>query len=244
MCEGNSTIVFVVLCYTINKQSGMQLMKTQRNFLFEALQRAGFSPSEFNIHEYKPNSYEDNTNTKCEFRNSPYFFDFVTRDAPFANLTSNYVRYSPGHTSVVDETQSIEWLEMTSVFERWLIFLKREVGASDLWAQMMNDVSRMGFQFGSQHEQYTVEEQRLLSDRIKILKGRIHEIPQINDKLDVVLERLDHLDAMVAKLSKFDWNALLIGTLISIVIQLGVSPLNAEKLWALVKIAFNNFFLN
>jgi hypothetical protein len=73
--------------------------------------------------------------------------------------------------------------------------------------------------------------------------GIIKTIPLLTVQETAIANQLDHLMELAKELNKFDWKSLFIGTISSIIIQLGVTKENAHELWSLIKKVFNNFFL-
>lgn len=63
-----------------------------------------------------------------------------------------------------------------------------------------------------------------------------------NQQREIIIG-LERLTELAKELNKFDWKNLFIGTIISITIQLNVTPDNATLLWELIQNVFSNYFL-
>ncbi len=69
-------------------------------------------------------------------------------------------------------------------------------------------------------------------------------LPFLANTLPEIQVQLNNLTQLAEKMSKFDWANLFVGTIISIVIQLSITPDNAKTLWGIIKGIFTGYFLN
>ncbi|WP_294304960.1 hypothetical protein [uncultured Chryseobacterium sp.] len=75
-----------------------------------------------------------------------------------------------------------------------------------------------------------------MTNKLSFLPLLIEHQNQINIELQRVTQ-------LALDLGKFDWTNLFVGTLMSIIIQLGVTKENANSIWLIVKQIFNNYFI-
>ena len=121
--------------------------------------------------------------------------------------------------------------------------MQREVTAPNLWDKFKTEISEIKYINNFKNEKFSYSEYSDILEKIDILKTSISSIPLILNQQSEIILRLDHLSETAKELGKFDWVNLFIGTIISVVIQLNVTPENANAIWDLIKRVFNNYFL-
>ncbi|UTN05155.1 hypothetical protein L0669_04430 [Flavobacterium bizetiae] len=216
----------------------MKLLKTQKNSLFDIIQEIDFfSHNQF---EFIENESEGTYNTRIQYNpDKSFFFSFT--DSKSINVL--YVNYSPGEEQIIDSSSQITWNEALNHFLNWLVFLNREVTAPNLWEKFKTEISDIKFLNNFNNEKFSFSEFTEISQKIESLKNSLSTIPLILNQQNEIILRLDHLSETAKDLGKFDWINLFVGTIISVVIQLNVTPENANALWELIKRIFNNYFL-
>lgn len=214
----------------------MQLLKTQKNELFDIIEYNGLSPSMFQI-EYS----FDGEYTECWYKletfedGEPEYYFKIRKDSR--------VVFCPGIGSYKYSGSVGDWRALTNSFLVWLRALKEEISAVDKWQQLENELEKADINFDVGNERFTHKEYEEILSRMNVLKQGISDIPQINENLESINKRLDHLTEMVGELGKFDWRSLFAGTIAGILTQIGATPDNATKLWELVKITFSTIKL-
>ncbi|ENA1796347.1 conserved hypothetical protein [Flavobacterium psychrophilum] len=216
----------------------MKLLTSQKNSLFELIQKVDFfSHNQFELIE------KDITgvfNTHIEYKaNKDFYFRFI--DSNYVN--SMFVNHSPGDQQIMDSSSKISWDETLSIFYNWLYYLQREVTSPNLWQQFKTEISEIKYINNFSNQKFSFSEYTEISEKIDVLKNSLSSIPLILNQQNEIILRLDHLSETAKELGKFDWINLFIGTIISVVIQLNVTPENANAIWDLIKRVFNNYFL-
>lgn len=216
----------------------MKLLTSQKNSLFDLIQQVDFfSHNQFELIEKHISGV---SNTHIEYKaNKDFYFRFI--DSNYAN--SLYVNYSPGEEQIMDATSDIGWNKTLNIFENWLYYLQREVTSPDLWQQFKTEISEIKYINNFNNQKFSFLEYTEISEKIDVLKNSLSSIPLILNQQNEIILRLDHLSETAKELGKFDWINLFVGTIISIVIQLNVTPENANAIWDLIKRVFNNYFL-
>jgi hypothetical protein len=79
-------------------------------------------------------------------------------------------------------------------------------------------------------------------EKIDILKNSLSSIPLILNQQNEIILRLDHLSETAKELGKLNLVNLFVDIIINVVIQLNVTPKNANAIWDLIKSVFNNYF--
>jgi hypothetical protein len=216
----------------------MKLLTSQKNSIFELIQDDDFfSPNQFEIVE---NDLMGEFKTRLEFKaNRSFYFNFF--DTDYVNKL--YVNFSPGDEQFIDSSATITWNEALSYFENWLYYLQREITAPNLWEKFKTEISEIDYFNNFSNQKFSFAEVTEIAEKIDVLKNSLSAIPLILNQQQEILLRLDHLSETAKELGKFDWVNLFIGTIVSIIIQLNVTPENANAIWDLIKRVFNNYFL-
>lgn len=210
----------------------MELLRSQLNELYTLVVDTGyFSPTQF-----------DKSATGTEFRLTGTAFYFkIFENSGYAN--SLIVNFSPGEILYKDASSSIVWKDVKEYFKKWLKYLKREVSSPDKWGRAFDEAQYLIGGTVDQNLHFTHDEYLLISSQIQTIKTSLDRIPLLQEQTIAIKNQLDHLLELTAQLNKFDWQNLLIGTIISIVVQLGVSKDNAVLLYELIKNTFHKIFL-
>lgn len=216
----------------------MKLLTSQKDLLFEVIQENDFfSHNQF---EFIEQDMMGEYRTRIEYKLNRLFY-FVFNDSDSVNQL--YVSYSPGDEQFIDSSTRINWNSALAYFDNWLYYLQREITAPNLWDKFKTEISGISYQNDFNNQKFSFAEYTEISQKIDQLKSSLSSIPFILNQQEVIISRLDHLDETAKDLGKFDWINLFVGTIISVVIQLNVTPANANALWDLIKKVFNNYFL-
>ena len=101
----------------------VELAKWQRNDVFEAVQKAGLSPDEFEWEAGGPNE-----STLHHLQSGAWFL--------FGGNAGGYAtRYSAGD-GPIDERKSASWFGVTRQVELWLSAVRRDIETPDMWVQL------------------------------------------------------------------------------------------------------------
>ena len=215
----------------------MKLLIYQKDFIYELIQHyQNLSPSQFEIVE-EGSGREGKT--KIIFKNSDYYFDFLDDQ----NHTTYFIKYSPGSESFIEETDWTNWSGAKEALEVWLFSINREITAPNYWERFKNEVSRISFNSSPDNSQFTAAEFKELKVKIASLQGNLDSLPLLADQQKILSDQLERLTEKAESLGKYDWKNLFLGTIISVIIQLNVTPENANALWTLIKRTFNDFLL-
>ena len=210
----------------------MELLRSQLNELYTLITDSQhFSPTQFSKSAAGTNFQLVGTN----------FYFRIFEDTGYANTL--IVNFSPGETLYRDASSSIGWKDVKDYFKKWLSYLKREVSSPDKWGRVFDEAQYLIGTTINQNVNFTHDEYLLLSTQINTIKSSLDRIPLLIEQNSAIKNQLDHLLELTSELNKFDWQNLMIGTIISIVIQLGVTQDNAKLLYELIKDTFQKVFL-
>lgn len=219
----------------------MKLLVSQKNKLFDIIEKNGLTPGLF---EYNEIFYREGgvVTTKITLKNNSFHFSISSENKGRAFR----IICSPGNVMYEDLYLGEYWLQLEDAYNKWLGYLKREMQLEDKWEKLNNEIQSLQlYKEGNDflNSKFTVPEYLEIKQKIFQLKdgiARLELLPEqialLNDKLDLVLD-------MTTQLGRFDWKSLFIGTIVSIIIQLGVTQDNAKAIWALIKQVFHNYFI-
>jgi hypothetical protein len=217
----------------------MKLLGTQKNELFEVIEESRLSPILFELVERKnPNNQVDLTSVK--YKNSDFYFHIAKAGAN-ANISCSF---SPGKEKYNDWETAYNWAHVTNIFRSWLPHLEREINVEDKWSRFNEQVNNLNISFPNDSNKFSANEYQELKSKLLLLQHRLNEVELLPDQLTFMTVKIDHLTELAVQMNKFDWNGLFIGTMISIIIQLGVNQQNAAHIWQLIKQIFANYFLS
>ena len=211
----------------------MKLLLSQKDEIFEIINNfKSFSPNQFELNEDL-----DNSRTILHFKKSEYYFKFLSNNEGY------WANYSPGWEKIMDATGYLNWTKSKELFFDWLICLRRELTTPNYWENFKSRLSGISFIVRYDNEKFSYKEYEDLEIKIDLLKDKLESIPLLIEQNIEIKNHLDRLTESAKEMGKFDWKNLFIGTILSIIIQLNVTPENATALWELIKDTFNKYFL-
>jgi hypothetical protein len=215
----------------------MKLLTSQKNQIYNYITaKHYFSPNQFKLEE---NDEKGRVTTSLRFLNSQYYFNFI-EDTEYVGF---YVNYSPGQERVMEGTSNINWKIGFDHFVTWLTNLERELEAPNLWERFQVEISGIQLTSNFDSSKFTICEYEKVTQKLNLISERIKSIPFLANQQTEIIISLDRLAESAKELNRFDWKNLFIGTIISIIIQLNVTPDNAAELWKLIRDSFNDYFL-
>ena len=217
----------------------MFLLKSQKNELLDLIVNAGFDPLQFELEEYSNENKEVlsvRSTTHPEF----HFYFIKSPDS-----TGNTVIYSPGKESHREqEYLTITWDSRRTPFFNWLQYLKREIEAPDKWQELLDASKSINWEITEQqNSKFTYQEVVEIENSIKIIKTRITDLPLLAEQTQRINEKLDYIKSKAETFGRVDWKNLVIGTLITLVMQLSLPREASKLLWIIFKEAFKKMLL-
>jgi hypothetical protein len=217
----------------------MELLKSQKNLLFDYIEEYDLSPSLFELQKFTSDNRQDTF--RINFKTSDYFFDI------FQGTWNNYsIIYSPGDNIIESTIDNISWQSVCNNFLIWLQNLKNELEMPDKWEQLLQeeqffntpDDEELNIKYNYQEILQIETSFNKLKEELKKLKLSPVESSNINKKLDYILERSKFL-------GKVDWKNIAIGTFTGIAGNLAIShpPETVELFVKLVKLSFKTILL-
>lgn len=144
------------------------------------------------------------------------------------------MRFSPGDDSVVDDSTVAYFSEVLDACSCWLHYVKREISQPDLWALAQEQLEILPPDPDSDADHYfTPNERRELKARLQQIKAFLVESQHLQaEDAARVEKKIDYLTERVDKLNRFDFTGVLTTTLLSIVIEEGLTSDAARQVWA------------
>lgn len=218
----------------------MKLLISQKDTIYDLIESAGLSPSQFELIEIKSEISPGEIASKLVFKNSDYFFAFENHPNTFMVF---YSVFCPGGSEYVVHLNSSTWQRQQASVRQWLSNLLREIHTPNKWERLSQEIAEISVNFIDGEGKFSVREFEELQQKISALQEKINELGLLPEQLSAISNKLDHLTDLAKDMNKFDWKSLFIGTLVSIIIQLTITPENARSLWELVKQIFENALL-
>lgn len=216
----------------------MKLLLSQKNDLFRLISNnSKLSPNQFHIVEKKS---KDAWVTNIEFKDSEFCFSFFEDEDYSRSLFANYI---PGVDTYKEITSQLNWHDVLSHFNNWLNNIEREVNEPNLWEELKSEISAFRLITDNNNSKFTAREYKELQSKINLISENLSTVPLLLEQQNEIKDTLKRLTDIAMDLGKFDWINLFVGTMISILIQLGVTRENADELWKLIKTVFNNYLL-
>lgn len=211
----------------------MKLLTTQKNEIYDIIEKHQFSPSQFIIVE-QPSGIENiELSTIVKYSKTDYFFSFV------GNLSSGLQSasiFSPGKTSVIEHLTAMSWTYHITHFIYWLQYLNREVTAPNKWERLQNEMKQIGVTFDNSIDKFSAEEYEELKQQMYQVKAGIKTIGLQPEQITLLNAKIDHLTEMALKMNKFDWKSLFTGTIVNLSMTLALSPESRTAFWELIKL--------
>ena len=218
----------------------MKLLNSQKNIFFELIEKnKTFSVNQFTIEEFK--STNNNWITTIKFKNPEYYFSIFEDSEAYG---AGYVNYTPGINKYLEISSRLGFESAVIEFEKWLKSLQREISEPDLWEKLKTNIDYFSPKILQiDNSKFTAKEYIVLQQQISSLIEKVNQIPLLIEQQEEINRQLERLTLLAVDLGKFDWTNLFMGTIVSIIIQLGVNKENANLLWLAIKQILNNYFI-
>ncbi len=208
----------------------MILLQTQKNQVYELIEREDLSPGMFSFDE--SNSY--NNDTFLRLKNSDYYFIFAT-----SRSGGHFARFSPGEETPHEDHAPSSWINQLGYVRRWLFYLKRELNAPNKWKLLEEELNNLNFDdIKYDNVKFTYQEYQLISEKIAELKVKISKLDLLENQITVINSKLDHLLELAKNMNKTDWKELFIGSIISLTMQLSIDRSVGKTIFEYLKSLF------
>ena len=199
------------------------LLKSQANDIFLAITEAGWNPTNFTWTSVTSSYSRSSQVSQLNLNGSSFHFKFE-------NISSEFnCSFSPGKQFITEHKRTSSFTSQLTVFKDWVKYLSREVKSPNLWAEIANNSALLETNLdGDSNKKFTKTEKKVIADGIEEIKQYL----LTTQKLDLTLieSPLKYLVESSDRLGRKDWKNILIGTIISIIIQGGVAGYAAQEI--------------
>lgn len=201
------------------------LLKTQKNAIYEILKAYELNPVEFEW-AHDGDAVPHNDSPSLEHKNSNYYFMFYI---PTGNYHWQY-ECSPGQSKPIDkEIVTLGWEQVLDQFRLWCSNLRDELEAPDLWGSVRTfDLESIRVSPDS-NDPFTYAEAEMVQDKIRQLVEFVKEESINNRTLEEnqvsILASLERLEAQAKSgTGRIDWSNQLVGIIMNIIIAASFAP--------------------
>lgn len=193
------------------------LLKSQKNDVYRAIQRAGLDPSDFNW---------NGTDDTITYGPKKWYY---------CQFGSNYVHIAPGPNLPQETVRPglMTWENRLLVVGWWISSLKSELETEDLWASLptADAVALAAASEGADNRVLTREEQRRVAESLRELLPLAKELQLLPAQLARLEERVGYLIENSGRFGKRDFLNLVSGTLVNFFLAAAVPPEAARALF-------------
>jgi len=214
----------------------MELLKSQKAYLYDIIAANMFSPFLFELKDVIGAS--NNKITSVTYKHSNYYYMINASETQFL------LNCSPGENALTESSQVSTWAHASTYFNRWLTNLRREIEVIDKWKQLEEQMPDISIIQDGNNGKFTFNEFIQVETKINLLKLRILEIPLEPEQIRVLNDKLDYCIELAKSANKFDWGSYFLGVITNIILTLSVTPANAHMIWQAVRHVFDSFLLN
>ena len=201
-----------------------QLLKSQRNEVFNWIRVVGLIPSEFSWATSSSESFPDHSVSRITHFPTGYFLSF-DRSSRWHQM---YFSGSPGRNEISFSRYGTEkelWSDDTKIIvQEWLNNLKKEIDAPDLWKlahEENNLLDSVGRTSTLENTPFLEDEQLLISLKILEIRNFLINTQDLNvHHQQTVKKQLEYLVESSKRLGRKDWMNIGIGALFSLAMQL------------------------
>jgi hypothetical protein len=199
------------------------LRTSQRNAVYTAIVDFGMTPADFSLGETEWSSARI---SRLTHKISGYYFDFYP-----AGSGQWVFKYSPGDfESEGRSDRQVVWSDIERALRGWLVFLKEEVLAPDLWSGDI--LAGVAVDPGNElhNEPLNEVEVRIIGQRVAAVRAFVLECGVNGEQLAEVDQKLDYLASAATRLGRFDWRNLAVGIVVDIAIAAAFNPQQAQNM--------------
>lgn len=215
----------------------MQLLKTEKNQIFDLIQEIGLSPTQF---EWQRDGTLQLKNSSFHFRPRSIMGKLAIHCSPRdENMNSNYYPES--------------WVEALQKIKLWLQRLKLEITSDDKWQRLQEELANLNGTFGTNYEdkaedssvKFSITEFEGINTKIAQVKEGFEQIssPISKQQLTALNSKLDFLVNEAKSSSKVNWKMLFLGAIIGTILRLGITKETANEIWQVIANVFSSTFL-
>jgi hypothetical protein len=204
------------------------LMTSQRNEVFAAIQQAGLDPATFKWARVRSAILADLRVPRLVHVPSSSAYQFDLKNG------KHWCRFSPGRETLTQSEYPGDWRQQIACVIQWLGYLKRETESPDLWAMISGEAALVlgaGAPGGADNAPFLPSESQRISASLGAIRDYLVATQHVSGaRLAFAEERLRYLEEASTRIGRKDWINLAYGALINIVVGAALSPDAAKDL--------------
>lgn len=210
----------------MTRRAPQRLLRTQRNALFQGVQRARLDPRDFRMETDNSETLYDverlvHKDSGFSFQVEPYADGYIKLHA--------LARRARPHRDVHAQT----WDDVAAYLDIWLTSLKAEVSEPDLWDALLGQAA-MPMAGLDDHDRFTSEEIEDITVAVGAAKAYIGQLGLGEEQAHEIHQRLDSLTEKATLLSRFDWRTFAAGIVVDIGMNVLFNPEQARNLFSIL----------
>lgn len=186
----------------------MQLVKWKRNGIFKAVTAGGLDPAECSF------DYDDEA-ARITHRPSGAYFLLEGNPGPW-KVTTVVGDLPPW------DVGAYIWPDVEDKARRWAEDVRRDVDTPDLWAELQRDRELLtGARYDDvENTPFSQAEQAEIAEQLRQIKGYAKQNYSLSQAQLASFERkLDFIQAAAARMGRRDWQHLLVGVMLGVIVQ-------------------------
>jgi hypothetical protein len=214
----------------------MHFLKSQKNEIYDLIVKHDLSPSDFVIEQSKElaivlSGGEETTIT----HSSSYYIKFTLVE------NKNTIQVSPGKEKLVELWKTdYSWESKKKILVQWLNNLKYELTQEDKWLKFWETKNYLDIQYtGDDNIKFSYQEVLQIKEATNKAKELILQLDLPANDGEIINSKLDYIAERCENMNKVDWKNILVGTLVSLIVQLALSKEVAVQIWEIFKQAYN-----
>lgn len=207
------------------------LLRTQRNEILKRITELKLNPKDFEFHRVKSESVAGCVISKLFHKPTRYYFTF---DFSMRSSEEFFIKYFPTEEGKkhVEFTKHLKFV-IGNVVD-WLMVIKREIEAPDLWAAIIEEKKLFEIISGAKlgNELFSESERNYITEQLELIKQQLIETQElVGEEKEFVENRFNNLEDSLKRLGKYDWVNSVIGVAVTIIWGIVLAPEQAKQLF-------------
>jgi hypothetical protein len=218
------------------------VLKSQANEVYEVIREDGFDVSEFVWRERDGTMVADVRVSELVHRSSGYYFifDWHDRGLPGSRLVQ-WAEFSPGEDAVVEQQFPGSWDGQLGYLGKWLLYLRRELEAPDLWNSITQQAAVIGAVSDTEtpNTPFTPDERKYIADSLEDISHQITAECRLSEYQAGQLEaQVAYLVDSTERSGRRDWTLMALGVVVNVMLMGTIPPDAGRQMFHLLSQVF------
>lgn len=226
----------------------MKLLNTQKLAILKLFNGGGLAVDVLEFEDFEcgeADNEKDIPSTRLKIKETDYFYEII-KTSTYVNL-----RCFPNNPNNFASNGSWEWIrkedytwgKVLQNVEEWIKYITDEFQAINEINILLNYSKNIPFDSEEKNEKFNSEELLALEQKLLQFNNYLANLPLAQNQLEQIQKTVNELNEKAGHYTKVDWKNLFIGTIISLMIQLTITPENAKAIWEGIRNFVFNFNL-